>query len=84
MFPKQEQREGKTIIVLQVPLSSQIHRQKGEIYLPAYSGGADPLFEDTREGFRLTLPLTLLSAKGAGDLQNRPRDPVRTSCRTSR
>ncbi len=32
-------------------------------YLPAYSGGADPLFEDTREGFRLTLPLTLLTAK---------------------
>lgn len=189
LFPKDEQREGKTIIVLQVPLSSQIHRHKGEIYLrsedgdyrvkgthqlagllnrklgilpeqtpmstysmrnlrpelfdrarelmrarnqkhpwlplsdtellhiaglyanpstqyfhqpitpdnlashpknpsickfmiqlgrfdelgsgvinihkylPAYSGGADPLFEDTREGFRLTLPLTLLTAK---------------------
>jgi len=34
-------------------------------YLPAYSGGADPLFEDTRDGFRLTLPLTLLTGKGA-------------------
>lgn len=42
-------------------------------YLPAYSGGADPLFEDTRQGFRLTLPLTLLSGKGAGDLQKRHR-----------
>lgn len=26
-------------------------------YLPAYADGARPLFEDTREGFRLTLPL---------------------------
>lgn len=30
-------------------------------YLPAYAEGAQPLFEDTREGFRLTLPLSLLS-----------------------
>ena len=30
---------------------------------PAYSDGAQPLFEDTREGFRLTLPLSLLTKK---------------------
>ena len=30
-------------------------------YFPAFSFGAQPLFEDTREGFRLTLPLSLLS-----------------------
>lgn len=41
-------------------------------YLPAYSGGADPLFEDTREGFRLTLPLILLSAKGAESSKTDP------------
>jgi len=32
-------------------------------YLPVYANGAQPLFEDTREGFRLTLPLSLLSDK---------------------
>ena len=32
-------------------------------YLPAYSDGAQPLFEDFREGFRLTLPLSLLTKK---------------------
>ena len=29
-------------------------------YLPAYSGGAQPLLEDTRDGFRLTLPLEIM------------------------
>ncbi|MCC5789492.1 MAG: putative DNA binding domain-containing protein [Opitutales bacterium] len=38
LFPKEEQREGKTIIVLQVPLSSQIHRHKGQIYLRSEDG----------------------------------------------
>ncbi len=38
LFPKEEQRDGKTIIVLQVPLSSQIHRHKGEIYLRSEDG----------------------------------------------
>ncbi len=32
-------------------------------YLSAYSNGAQPLFEDTREGFRLNLPLSVLSEK---------------------
>ena len=38
LFPKEEQRDGKWIIVLQVPLSSQIHRHKGEIYLRSEDG----------------------------------------------
>jgi ATP-dependent DNA helicase RecG len=38
LFPKEEQREGKSIVVLQVPLSSQIHRHKGEIYLRSEDG----------------------------------------------
>lgn len=38
----------------------------GSILLPsfsAYANGAQPRFEDTREGFRLPLPLSLLSDK---------------------
>lgn len=35
-------------------------------YLPAYAHGAHPLFEDTREGFRLTLPLNLPPARITG------------------
>jgi ATP-dependent DNA helicase RecG len=38
LFPKEEKREGKSIIVLHVPLSSQIHRHKGEIYLRSEDG----------------------------------------------
>jgi ATP-dependent DNA helicase RecG len=38
LFPKEEVRDDKTIIVLQVPLSSQIHRHKGEIYLRSEDG----------------------------------------------
>jgi ATP-dependent DNA helicase RecG len=38
LFPKEEQRDSKTIIVLQVPLSSQIHRHKGEIFLRSEDG----------------------------------------------
>jgi ATP-dependent DNA helicase RecG len=41
-------------------------------YLPAYAEGAQPLFEDTSEGFRLTLPLRTHSAKPA-DVDSDPR-----------
>ena len=38
LFPKEETREGKTVILLQVPLSSQIHKHNGEIYLRSEDG----------------------------------------------
>jgi ATP-dependent DNA helicase RecG len=56
-------------------------------YLPTYANGAQPLFEDTPEGFRLTLPLRLMSddnleARGGAPQvppQLTPQDPATTA-----
>ncbi len=38
LFPYDTEIDGKTIIVIQVPLSSQLHKHKGEIYLRSEDG----------------------------------------------
>jgi hypothetical protein len=71
LFPKQEQREGKTIIVLQVPLSSQIHRHNGEIYLRSEDGD-----------YRVKAPTNSPVSLTANSVSSLSRPPCRpTPCR---
>lgn len=87
LFPRAETRDGKTIITLQVPLSSQIHRHKGEIYLRSEDGdyrvkGTHQLAGLLNRKLGIFPEQTPLPAFSSGDLRPELFDRARQLMRT--